>query len=348
MKLPNGFGSIHKLSGNRRNPWRARKTKGWVLDEKTGVKKQVYETIGYYPTQKEALQALSNYNENPYDIKTNSITFAEVYEKFTAEHFEKITPSATRSIKSAYHYSEPLYNMRMKDIRVIHLESTIKNAKVSSNLKGRMKSLFNLMYRYALKHEIVDKDYAHLCETVKQSHTKTAHTPFTDEEEKLLWENQEFPYVKMLLIGIYSGWRPQELSILKNKDIDLEAMTMLGGLKTDAGKNRIVPIHSKVKPLIESLYNEDSEYLFNDKNGQKGTYMSYDKYRRKFEKICTHFNLNHRPHDTRHTFITKAKNANVDEYVLKLIVGHAIADVTEKIYTHRTIESLRNEIEKIK
>lgn len=36
------------------------------------------------------------------------------------------------------------------------------------------------------------------------------------------------------------------------------------------------------------------------------------------------------------------------EYILKLIVGHAIEDTTEKIYTHRAIEELKKEIEKIK
>ena len=33
--------------------------------------------------------------------------------------------------------------------------------------------------------------------------------------------------------------------------------------------------------------------------------------------------------------------------ILKLIVGHAIEDITEKVYTHRTIEQLKSEIEKI-
>lgn len=45
--------------------------------------------------------------------------------------------------------------------------------------------------------------------------------------------------------------------------------------------------------------------------------------------------------------ITKAKAYNMDKYILKLIVGHAIEDITEKVYTHRTIEQLRSEIEKI-
>lgn len=343
MKNPNGFGSVHKLSGNRRNPWRVRKTVGW---DENG--KQLYQTIGYYKTRQLALQALAEYNANPYDIKTNSITFSEVYEKWSEEHFENIVPSAVRTWKSAYNYCKPLYNMRFKDIRVINLEETIKNADIGNNTKARMKSMFNLMYKYALKHEICDKDYAALCNSVKKASPTIERIPFSNDEIQILWDNINFPFASMVLIGIYSGWRPQELATLKTSDIDMENKTMLGGLKTDAGKNRIVPIHSKILPLIENYYNENNEYLFNDFNGQQGTSMTYDKYRARFKKVMEKLKMNHKPHDTRHTFITLAKEYNMDEYIIKLIVGHAIEDVTEKIYTHRTMEQLKKEIEKVK
>ena len=49
-----------------------------------------------------------------------------------------------------------------------------------------------------------------------------------------------------------------------------------------------------------------------------------------------------------HTFITLAKEAEMNEYCLKLIIGHDINDVTERIYTHRTTKNLRTEIEKIR
>ena len=159
---------------------------------------------------------------------------------------------------------------------------------------------------------------------IKRESLKEA-VPFTDEEILRIWNSKDsVPFADMILIGIYSGWRPQELSILQIADIDLEAVTMKGGLKTDAGKNRIMPIHSIIKPLIENRMKKastfQSGYLFNDENGQQGTYM---------------------------TFITKAKACNMDEYILKLIVEHSIEDITEKVYTHRTMEQLRNEIEKI-
>ena len=65
------------------------------------------------------------------------------------------------------------------------------------------------------------------------------------------------------------------------------------------------------------------------------------------KKSCPRLGMDHKPHDTRHTFITKAKDVDMNEYILKMIVGHEIADITEKVYTHRTVEDLKREMEKI-
>lgn len=235
------------------------------------------------------------------------------------------------------------------------LEGTILNAQVGDATRARIKSLFNMLYRYAMAHEICDKDYASLMfasgNPIKRDTQKEA-IPFSQEEILLLWDNVDIiPFTDMIIIGIYSGWRPKELSGLKVADIDLNTNIMKGGMKTAAGKNRIVPIHPLIRPLIENRMNEaktlKSEYLFNDINGQQGTYMTYDKYIKRFRKAMERLKLKHRPHETRHTFITKAKACHVDEHILKLIVGHSERDITEKVYTHRTIEQLQEEIKKI-
>lgn len=342
-KLPNGYGTIYKMSGKRSRPYRAMKTDKWIIDPVTGKSKQIRSTIGYYQSREDAMIALANYNENPYDIKADSITFSEVYEKWSENYFPTLSnPSSVRTVTAAYAYCNGLYDMRMKDIKVSHLEGTILNAQVGDSTKSRIKSLFNMMYKYAVAHDIVEKDYASVMfangNPIKRSRTKEV-IPFSQEEIFLLWDNLDsIAFADMILIGIYSGWRPQELAILKVADIDIKVGTMLGGLKTDAGKNRIVPIHPLIRPLIENRMKEatsmQSEFLFNDANGQQGTYMTYDKYRKRFEKVMKYLKLTHRPHETRHTFITKAKACNVDEYILKLIVGHAIDDITEKVYTH--------------
>lgn len=353
MKLPNGFGSVYKLKDRfRRRPWMAVKTMKWNIDEEGQKTKQVRKTIGFFATKQEAIAALTHYNENPYDLDAEKLTFSDVYEKWSSEYFATIGPSSARTVTAAYRYCKPIYDMRMKDLRVEHLEQTIRDADVGASTKSRIKSLFNLMYKYAMRHEIVDKDYAQLCNGVKRESPQIIRVPFSDQEIESLWQHLEIPFVDMILIGIYSGWRPQELAVLKISDVDLENMTYTGGLKTDAGKNRIVPIHSLVTELVIKNYDQavrmGSEYLFNDPDGQQGTHLTYDKYRGRFRKVMSRLDMDHKPHDTRHTFITKGKEADMNEYLLKMIVGHEIRDVTEKVYTHRTIDDLKNEIEKIK
>ena len=60
----------------------------------------------------------------------------------------------------------------------------------------------------------------------------------------------------------------------------------------------------------------------------------------RFNKVVAalHLRSEHRPHDPRTTFITMAKKAGVDEYVVKRLAGHKITDVTEAVYTIRDIE----------
>lgn len=127
-------------------------------------------------------------------------------------------------------------------------------------------------------------------------------------------------------------------------------MSFVGGMKTEAGTNRKVPIHSKTQELVRKRYNQaiamKSDFLFTD-NGKP---FRYDMYHALFKQIKTDLNLDehHRPHDGRTHFVTTAKKYHVDEYAIKYIVGHKINDLTEKTYTKRKFEWLRSEIEKIK
>lgn len=348
MKFPNGYGGIVKLSGKRRNPYCIRKTIGYEIT-KDGKTKQKLSPIGYYPTKKAALLALISFNQDKTEKIKEYPTFEDVYQSWAKKHFPTISKSAIRKWNSAYHYCFPLYQRAFQKIKVENLEETITKANVGIPTKVRMKSLFNMLYKYALKYEIVNKNYAELCDNVKSGEKKIQREPFTDKEIKTLFENINYPFVDMILIGIYTGLRPKELCDLKNKDIDLKQKLLKGGSKTQAGKNRIIPIHPAIYQLIKNRYRTQNEYLFTDHNTKSFIpYLSYDSYRNRFNKVIKHFGLTHKPHDTRHTFITKAKFYQMDEYILKKIVGHSIHDLTENVYTHRSTEEFRKEIEKIK
>lgn len=375
MKLPNGYGSVTKLSGNRRKPYLARVTLGWITNEQTGKTTQNRVPIGTYKTKKEALQALAEYGANPYDIQNNNLTLAELYQKWTEAYFPTLSgESSTRTITSAWKYCHPLYKMRVKDLRARHIKGIMEDGYIISSrgknagqkvmaspgVKARIKSMFNLMLDYAVEYEIVDKNYARTFDIsediIKEKEAATrGHIIFPPDEMKILWDNvDKIRFVDWILIQCYMGWRPQELATLQLADVNLDEWYMVAGMKTDAGKNRMVPIHTKIQPLVKRNYDYavslGSDALFNDPTATKGGMkITYDKYAGRFDKVMAALKLNpeHRPHDPRMTFITMAKKAGIDPMVVKRLAGHRINDVTEAVYTVRDLEWLRSDIEKI-
>jgi integrase len=373
-RLPNGFGSITKLNNpNLRNPYMTR-----ICVGKTPLGKPILKTLkpkAYFATYNEAYQALVDYNRNPYDLE-DDITVAELYEKWTDTYFRSLeSNSSTRTITSAWAYCSSIYSMRAKDVRARHIKGCMdegyrietkgknKGEKVfpSASTKSRIKSLFNLMFDYALEYEIVDRNYARTFELsadiVKEKEESTkGHIIFSESEMEILWNNvNKVKYVDWILIQCYMGWRPQELATLRLDEVNLDEWYMRAGMKTDAGKQRIVPIHTRIQSLVKRNYDFavsiGSDYLLNDK-GQthSGSWkLTYDKYAKRFNKVILELNLNpeHRAHDPRKTFITMAKKAGVADASIKKIVGHKIQDITESAYTDRDIEWLKTDIEKI-
>lgn len=367
-RLPNGFGQISEIKNrNLRNPFRVMISVGKDSSGRPICKP--LKPDSYFPTYNDAYAALVEYNKNPYDLNP-SITMKELYEQWIIEYAKAV--KSTRSMASAWGYCSTVYNMRVKDIRARHVKSCINEgvSKVrgeekspSASMKNLIKSLFNLMLDYAVEYELVDRNYSRTFnlseETIKEILTvKKDHIPFTDDEMRLLWEHVEDKIlVDVLLIQCYSGWRPKELCLLELKNVDLKNWTFRGGIKTDAGIDRVVPIHSKIRHLVERKYKEalklGSLYLFNYVNPNtrsKSTALTYARYRRGFDRIRNELRLDkeHRPHDGRKHFVTAAKKYGVDEYAIKYMVGHKISDITEKVYTQREFEWLKEEIEKIK
>lgn len=339
MKLPNGYGSIAKLSGNRRKSFIVRITKGYDDDGK-----QQREILGYYETKKKALEALSNYNDNPYDIESSKLTFSELYEKWSAEKYAEISKSAVRTYKAAYSYCEPLYDKMLTEIRTPMLQDVVDYADVGATTRARIHSLFRLMFKYAMKCDFIKKDYSEFVTRPKISVEKERR-PFTEEEISRLWQISENHYAKIILILIYTGWRPTELSEMTFKDgIDTDEMIMTGGIKTEAGKNRVVPVCKKIEPFIMHMYNKGYEAVSVD---EKGEMLNYDKLYRRLKTFLSDYEFDHIPYECRHTFATMLDNNDTNPKIKKLLLGHSSNDVTEKVYTHKTIEQLREAVNKL-
>lgn len=370
-RLPNGFGQISEIKNrNLRKPFRAMVTVGKNDNGKPICKP--LKPDSYFETYNEAYAALVAYNKNPYSLDSG-ISVAELYERWTKEYFKTLkSRSSQNSIEAAWAYCSKIYNIRATDLRGYHIKGCIEEGRAmihgkeritNSNTKCRIKSLFNLMLDYAVEYELVDKNYSRTFtlsnEIVNEAKsTVNEHIPFSDLEMEVLWNNLNIvDCVDILIIQCYSGWRPQELGLIRVEDVDLTNCFFKGGIKTEAGIERSVPIHSRILPLVEKRYAEalsiHSDFLFNcfPPNGKlTDRALTYRRYQLRFDNIVKTLQLDakHRPHDGRKHFVTMAKKAGVDEYAIKYMVGHAIDDITEKIYTQREESWLKKEIEKIK
>ena len=340
-RLPNGFGQITEIKGKGlRKPFRAMVTVG-----KTKTGKPIARLLkpeSYFETYNDAYAALIKYNQNPYDFSSD-VTMQELYNRWSAHHFKKMKSSGSHHyITGAWKQCTPIYDIKVKDIRIRHMKAMIEDADTTQTVKAHMKMVLNQMMDYAVEYELIDHNYARDFKIESYKRNPDAHHTFTDEEMETLWAYAgESRWVDMILVQCYSGWRPTELCGLKKEDIDLSIGCMVGGSKTDAGRNRRVPIHNKIRPIIERYLETESEYLFGG--------IHYERYRQGFTETIKKLELeDHTPHDCRVRFVTSAKRCGLDEYAIKLIVGHAIEDLTERVYTKRDFEWLNLEIQKIK
>ena len=341
MRNPNGYGCINKLSGKRRRPWAVQITIGWSDNGK-----QLKKYLSYHTTRAEAMQALADYNANPYQFETSNITFAEIYDKWSDYKFNEVGNSAIIGYKAAFKTSKPLHDMRFVEIKTAHLQNLLKKSGKAHGSLRKLKVLFNQLFEYAMKNDIVSKDYSKFVEIGKNKE-KSSRKPFSNSEINLLWKHAyNIEFIDTILIMIYSGLRIGELLDIKTENVDLFNKTITGGLKTDAGKNRLVPIHNKVFDFIKVRMEEnESGFLIHNAFGKQMKYSNY--LREKFEPIMQQLNMKHRPHDCRHTFATLLNNAEANATSIKKLIGHSSFITTEKIYTHKDVEELRKAVELI-
>lgn len=329
IRNPNGYGSVVKLSGNRRKPYCARKTTGW-----NDKGHPIYKVIGYYAKKYEAMVALAEYNRNPFDIDLAKITLKELFEKWSERDFKKMSNSSISHHKMAFKYAKPLYNIPYKNIKAFQMQEIIDNCGHGYSTQGAIKNFFVQLDKFALELDIILKSNSSL---ISRAPTEESHKiPFSDDEIEKLWKHSNVEWVDSILFLLYTGFRINEMLTIKIENVDLSQMTITGGLKTKAGKNRIVPIHPKIQKFVLNRFSKDNEFLFG--------YVTANMYYPIWRKLMKEFNIKHSPHECRHTFRSKLDSAGGNKKCIDLLMGHTSKDIGERVYTHKTIDDLRNTI----
>src|SRR5690606_41038616 len=107
---------------------------------------------------------------------------------------------------------------------------------------------------------VVTQNYAQ--HVVLPEKPDTKKRTFTDLEIRSITKLAESGdiWAGTVLILIYTGMRISELTGLTKFQIDWERQLITGGVKTEAGKNRVVPISPKIRPYMEYWYKQPGEY----------------------------------------------------------------------------------------
>ncbi len=351
MKNPNGYGSVVKLSGNRRRPYVARKTVGW-----NDKGHPIYKAIGYYADKKEAMIALANYNHSPWDLDKANATLEELFALWKEHKAHKLRPASYRALFAAYNYIKKYGKNKYKDIKSFHMQDTIDTCGKGYSTQGHIKSLWSHLDKLALEYDLIQKSYASLI--TSESIPPSTRSRFTDEEIEKVWELHEkvqkgeqpkelapniSELIDTVLVFIYTGFRISELIGMKTADIDLTVGTFKGGVKTAAGKNRIVPIHSLIYDIVKKRVLQGNEYFISI-NGKE---LQSQSYRFAWKNIMKYLGINKTPHEARHTFESMLDSAGANRRCIDLMMGHTSKDVGNRVYNHKTLEELKSALELI-
>lgn len=300
------------------------------------------------------------YHKDPREILATDVTFEDIFIKWSSEAFEEMSKANASGLKSAYKRCEPVHKMKISDIKKAHLQGIMDDvAHMSPATSTKIKSVMNGVFQYCLENEILEKSPAEFVKVKAKDAKSDIHEPYTKEEIKLLWDNLdlavEMPMsgkltrtiypVDIILIAIYTGMRPSEVLNIENKNIHLEEKYLVGGMKTEAGIDRVIPLHEKIIPLIKKRMSEGGEYLIKYKTDNPPKLQQYRNFM--YDPVVKALNMEHLPHDSRHTFISLMHEVGIDELTVKRIVGHQDKNNVTHHYTHLEINTLVNAVNKL-
>ncbi len=312
-KRPNGSGTVYRLQGRRSRPWVAAKNK--VI-------------VGYYPTKKDAVEALERLAGKDLTEQYN-MTFKEVFEAWREEHYKEIGPRGVESYNRAFDVFQPLHDTRFRSLRTADFQMVMDmHADKTHSTCSKYKQLLTQMSSWAIREELIATNFAkfvRLPENVKKE-----KEIFSDAEIQKL-EADGSDAAKIVLMLLYTGMRIGELFSLPLSDY--HESYVVGGEKTDAGRNRIIPIRPEGRPYFAYFAAMANGPLL--LSGYPGQQVPANFRRRDYYPLLERLGIRRlTPHATRHTYASWARKSGMAPEILQKIIGHSNYSTTANIYVH--------------
>lgn len=326
LKRANGTGTVYKLQGRRRRPWVAAKNR---------------TVVGYYETKTAALEALNRLTGRSLDERYN-MSFADVFEAWKEEHYKEITDAGRASYNRAFDVFAPLHRKKFRDLRTADFQTVLEPyMKQSHSTLSKHKQLITQMSAWAVREELITTNFAkfvRLPENVKKE-----KEIFSDGEIAKL-EADGSDTAKIVLMLIYTGMRIGELFGLPLEDY--HETYVVGGEKTEAGRNRVIPIRPEGRAYFRYFAKLANGALL--LSGYTGQRVPNNFRKRDYYPLLDKLGIVRKtPHATRHTYASRARRAGMPPEILQKILGHADYSTTANIYVHTDVEELVRAVEAV-
>lgn len=325
MRQANGTGSVYKLKGNRRRPFTAVISTGIeIVGDKARVKRK---TLGYYATQKEARQALAEYNAMNLRSDAYELTLDNIWQQIYAKKEETASKTRLDHLKSAYKHLLPIQKRIFKDLKTVDLQKCFDDCVAKSGTQVVMKYILTSCYKYAIENDICVKNYADFI-VIEKSEVQLERE-ILSERVCGFESSPKSAFNDITLILLYTGMRINEL--LKNNAMNFNdddmSLTIPKGIAKNKTSARIIPIHEQIQEPMRRFFALE----------ERPTYQQTYKWMK---------SQGFTPHSTRHTFATRCHECGLNELCIQRLLGHTPKTITQAVYTHISLEELRTEMDK--
>ena len=336
---PNGAGCAYR----RGRTWTACITIGWKTTP-TGRAQAVRRTKGGFSRKKDALDYCQQLQSAPQEKP--KMTLQQVYDVWLPTHESRVSKSTLGCYRAAWRYFHPIHHMPFADIDLDDLQECVDDCPCGKRTRENMKALAGLLCKYALPRHQTDMNYAEFIHTGNDA--KGTRPAFDHDQIELIHDQIGImPHAEDVYTLIYTGMRPSELFALTKEDY--KDGILYGGIKTEAGKNRAVPVAPNILPIIENRLRSVFEYLFPKDDG---TQMSAKYFRDNyFYPVLAAAGIQplptpdqpayYVPYSCRHTFANLLKDIPGSDKDKAALIGHEDYKTTKRMYQSAELAALK-------
>lgn len=314
----NGQGSVYRLTNGK---YRAACTISYYHSDGRVKRKVVTKTFVKKIDAVAALPMLKAMGAKP---AIKEIVLRELYEAYIAgKDYNTLSKSQKDKLGYAWNRLNPLEFRGITTLTVDDLQTTIDNA-VSTYYPARdMKVMLSHLYDIAIRREIVQynkTDYIDLPDA-----PKAKRECWTLDEVNAMWSDYETEvFTGYVLIMCYCGLRYGEVATIQLANIFLDKDYMIGGIKSEAGIDRVIPVSERIKPVIARMMTGRKNKLLE---------MNEDNFYERYWQMVERTGVRHLPPQTcRHYYFSELTAAGVQGGIIAETGGHASYLTTIKNY----------------